>query len=52
MKGRKHSNTALLNTDRTFQGRDMTLSIAAALTNSRGPVLATEGLGAATNPPC
>lgn len=34
--------TALLNTDRTLQGRDMMLSVALsdAPTNSRGPVLA------------
>lgn len=45
--------TALLSTDRTLQGRDMTLSVAVsdAPTNSRGPVLAREGLCAATNSP-
>lgn len=47
-------STALLNTDRTFQDRDMTLSVAVAdaVINFRGPVLVTEGLCTATNPPC
>lgn len=42
MKKRKHCSTALLNADRNFQGRDMTLSVAVAdaPTNSRGTVLA------------
>lgn len=51
-------NTGRSSTDspaehRTLQGRDMTLSVAVAdaPTNSRGPVLAREGLCAATNSP-